>query len=107
MKEYRVKGLSCGNCALAIENQLKRLEYGETAELHYNTGKLKLDPRISFAAVESILKADHAYIERGQESHHGHEDHAHSHGEHDHQHEHGDGHSHSHSHSHGHGLLGP
>ncbi|GGD65932.1 heavy metal translocating P-type ATPase [Paenibacillus nasutitermitis] len=104
MKEYRVKGLSCGNCALTIESQIKRLEYGETAELHYSTGKLRIDPRISFKAVENILKADRAYIESGHDEHehkHAGEGHSHDHGGHG--HDHGEGHTHSHDQ----GMAGP
>ncbi|MCY9696184.1 heavy metal translocating P-type ATPase [Paenibacillus alginolyticus] len=104
MSEYRVKGLSCGNCAMGLEQQIKKLEYGESATLSYNSGKLKLDSRVSLTDVERILKSDNAYIDRNQENQsqqgHEHKDHDHKHNHsHDHQgHDHGDGHSHSHDH---------
>lgn len=99
MSEYRVNGLSCGNCAMGLEQQIKMLEYGESATLSYNSGKLKLDPRVSLTAVERILKSDNAFIDRTHEHHnqhtHEHRDHDHKH---NHSHDHGDGHSHSHDH---------
>ncbi|OAS13486.1 heavy metal translocating P-type ATPase [Paenibacillus oryzisoli] len=106
MSEYRVKGLSCGNCAMGLEQQIRTLAYGESATLSYNSGKLKLDPRVSLTDVERILKSDRAFIDRSQENHshqgHDHRDHDHEHNPnppHDHQgHDHGDGHSHSHDH---------
>ncbi|QGG55034.1 heavy metal translocating P-type ATPase [Paenibacillus sp. B01] len=103
MNEYRVKGLSCGNCAMGLEHQIKELEHGDTATLSYNTGKLKLDPRVSLPQVEKILKTDNAYIDRSQEhSHNAHSGHAHGDGDHKHEHAHSHGHAHSHDHAHDH-----
>ncbi|MFB9327949.1 heavy metal translocating P-type ATPase [Paenibacillus aurantiacus] len=107
MNEYRVKGLSCGNCALGLEHQIKELEHGETATLSYNTGKLKLDSRVSLTQVEQILKSDNAYIDWNQaqiarsdhSDGHRHDNHSHAH---DHEYDSGD-HSHAHGHSHEHG----
>lgn len=126
MKEYRVKGLSCANCTLELEQQLKKLEYGDSTTLSYTTGKLKLDPRASLSSVERILKSEHAYIDRthndashstvdnhlrqdahehkldqnhGQKHDHDH-DHNHSHG---HQNDQAQVHDHEHDHSHSHG----
>jgi len=62
MNEYRVKGLSCGNCAQDLERQIRKLDHGKDAQLIYATGKLKLDPSVSLPAVEKILKSDNAYI---------------------------------------------
>ncbi len=56
MKEYRVKGLSCGNCAQAMEQQIKKLEHGETARLSYNSAKLTLDPHVSLDKVKKNIK---------------------------------------------------
>lgn len=84
MNEYRVKGLSCGNCALELETEIRRLEFGETATLNYNSGKLRIDERVSLEKVQRILKSDRAYIdsEKGQNPIGG--NHAgHSHAEHD------------------------
>lgn len=63
MNEYRVKGLSCGNCARELEQQIRQLEYGETAVLSYNSGKLKADSRIPVDKLQRILKSDGAYID--------------------------------------------
>jgi len=80
MKEYRVKGLSCGNCALMLEHQIKQLEYGETATLSYNSGKLKMDERIPLSKVNEILKTDGASLLLTNEHDHDHSDHDHDHG---------------------------
>ncbi|UVI28931.1 heavy metal translocating P-type ATPase [Paenibacillus spongiae] len=111
MNEYRVKGLSCGSCTLKLEKQIQQLEHGDSAQLIYTTGKLKLDSRVSMQEVERILKSERAFIERPQPAHAhnqtGHD--AHDHAGHDHSgHHHGHGHhhdhaGHDHSHSHGHG----
>ncbi|MCQ6559441.1 heavy metal translocating P-type ATPase [Paenibacillus mendelii] len=126
MNEYRVKGLSCGNCTLSLEEQIKKLEHGGNAQLIYTTGKLKLDSRVSLQDVERILKKEHAYIEKPQPAHkHAHIDGGHDHSGHDHAghdhsghdhsghdhagHDHAghdhSGHDHSHSHGHGNSLM--
>ncbi|MFC4601295.1 heavy-metal-associated domain-containing protein [Cohnella hongkongensis] len=46
MIEYRVKGLTCGNCARTLEEETRRLDYGESAKLSFASGKLKLDERV-------------------------------------------------------------
>ncbi|MFC5650273.1 heavy metal translocating P-type ATPase [Paenibacillus solisilvae] len=128
MKEYRVKGLSCGNCTLDLERQLQKLDYGDSTTLSYTTGKLKLDPRVSLSSVERILKIEHAFIDKSfgmaapssegdhhtcstsdRHTHnhdHGHaHDHAHDPG-HDHAHSHDNSdHDHSHSHAHGNAAM--
>lgn len=86
MKEYRVKGLSCGNCALMLEHEIRQLEHGETAVLSFNSGKLIVDERVPLDKVKNILKTDRAYIER--ENAHSHEGHDHQ-GDHEHDHSHG------------------
>ncbi|MFC4807931.1 heavy metal translocating P-type ATPase [Paenibacillus sp. GCM10023250] len=110
MNEYRVKGLSCGNCTLELERQIQKLPFGGSASLSYNSGKLKLDPRVEMTAVENILKSDRAYIDpqtrpnEGTHDAHGHHhDHDHGHGHnHDHNHNHGHDHDHNHGHDHDH-----
>ncbi|MBW7473980.1 cadmium-translocating P-type ATPase [Paenibacillus oenotherae] len=86
MKEYRVKGLSCGNCALMLQHEIRQLEHGETATLSFNSGKLIVDERVPLDRVKAILKSDRAYIER--ENDHSHEGHDHQ-GDHDHDHSQG------------------
>ncbi|TVY01978.1 heavy metal translocating P-type ATPase [Cohnella terricola] len=97
MNEYRVGGLSCGNCARTLEEEIRRLEHGDTATLSFNSGKLTVDERISLVKVKEILKSDRAYIVPSDEHDHKHD---HSHDSHDHSH---DSHDHSHEHTHGHG----
>lgn len=87
MIEYRVKGLSCGNCAQTLEHEIRQLEHGETATLSYNSGKLSLDERVPLDKVKDILKADRAYIEKQNVD--SHEGHNHQAGEHDHDHSQG------------------
>jgi Cd2+/Zn2+-exporting ATPase len=87
MIEYRVKGLSCGNCAQMLEHKIQQLEHGETATLSFNSGKLIVDEHVPLDQVKDILKADRAYIESpAGDSHAGHEHHS---GEHDHEHSQG------------------
>lgn len=106
MKEYRVKGLSCANCTLALESEIRNLEFGETATLNFNSGRLKLDEKVPMDEVIRILKSDGASIQtdsppmhKGRQ--HGHHGHDHGHG-HEHGHDHGRDHGHDHDHSHGH-----
>ncbi|WP_040932191.1 heavy-metal-associated domain-containing protein, partial [Paenibacillus larvae] len=81
MKEYRVKGLSCGNCAQMLEQRIQELEHGENATLSYNSGKLRIDPQVSLPDVKQILKSDGAYIQAESSQVQGRdESHDHSHG---------------------------
>ncbi|MFC4779020.1 heavy metal translocating P-type ATPase [Paenibacillus sp. GCM10023252] len=102
MKEYRIQGLSCGHCALKIEDQLKRLEYGQDTKLSYASAKLTLDPRVNLAKVEQILHSDGASLippaPEAKTDGHGHS-HGHEHG-HPHEHSHAHGHEHEHGHQH-------
>ncbi|GAA4872970.1 hypothetical protein GCM10023310_60810 [Paenibacillus vulneris] len=63
MLEYRVKGLSCANCAREMEEQIQQLEHGQNATLNYNSGKLKIDPNVSLPEVQKILRSDGAFID--------------------------------------------
>ncbi|WP_442602838.1 heavy metal translocating P-type ATPase [Paenibacillus sp. KN14-4R] len=111
MQEFRIKGLSCGNCARELEEKIQKLEHGENAKLSYNSGKLWVEEQISMASVTKILKKDGAYIVDGAAAvatsagslHHSH-DHAgccSTENSHDHSHDHGHDHGHDHSHEHG------
>ncbi|MDF2724954.1 MAG: cadA [Paenibacillus sp.] len=114
MIEYRVRGLSCGNCAREMENEIKRLEFGDSCKLSFNSGKLSLDPRVSLEKVEKILKSDGAALEKASASvakpqccdhdhDHDHEPgHQHKH-EHKHAHDHQEQQAHDHDHDHSHG----
>ncbi|MBB6672709.1 heavy metal translocating P-type ATPase [Cohnella nanjingensis] len=124
MREYRVNGLSCANCAEDLEKEIKRLDYGETASLSYRSGKLRIDERMALDQIRRILRSDGAAIalpaaeaQAGPDAaaqvltgeHAEGQDHAgHDHAGHDHAgHEHA-GHEHAgHDHAgHGHGSTG-
>ncbi|WP_214627832.1 heavy metal translocating P-type ATPase [Paenibacillus agaridevorans] len=117
MKQYQVKGLSCGGCAMRLEQEIRELEHGEGATLNYNSGRLRVNEEISMDAVRRILKSDgatlsaapadtaahseaagnmngHAHSHEAGQGIHSHDDHVNEHG-HDHA-EHGDEHDHSH-----------
>ncbi|WAA09039.1 heavy metal translocating P-type ATPase [Fervidibacillus albus] len=63
MQEYKVKGLSCANCAREMEEAIQQLEKGENAKLFFNSSKLLVDPSINMEKVENILASDGAAIE--------------------------------------------
>jgi Zn2+/Cd2+-exporting ATPase len=81
MKEYRLKGLSCPNCAAGLEERIHGLEHGGTASILYNSGKLKVDEKIDLNEVRKILSTDGTEIEDYEDASHEHEhDHAHHRG---------------------------
>ncbi|MCA1055437.1 cadmium-translocating P-type ATPase [Rossellomorea aquimaris] len=84
MNEYKLQGLSCGNCAREMEEEINKLENGEGSRILYNSSKLVLSDGVDMKSVEKILTADGAAIVKNQ-----HDDHAHGHA-HDHSHGHGD-----------------
>ncbi|MGZ9585442.1 heavy metal translocating P-type ATPase [Paenibacillus marinisediminis] len=93
---YQVQGLSCANCARECELEIRKLPDGESAELLYNSGTLKLHPNVDRQQVERILKKDGARLLSADQPSADSSSAAH---EHDHgSHAHGDGHSHSHEH---------
>ncbi|WP_036696752.1 heavy metal translocating P-type ATPase [Paenibacillus taiwanensis] len=61
-QSFQVKGLSCANCARECEIDIRRLENGKDAELHYNSGTLKIHPSVNRKQVERILRRDGAYL---------------------------------------------
>ncbi|OXM82329.1 cation-translocating P-type ATPase [Paenibacillus rigui] len=63
MQEYRVKGLSCANCTRELEEQIQKLEHGASATLSYNSGRLRVDPKVPLPRIREILKGDGAYLE--------------------------------------------
>ncbi|WP_176444708.1 heavy metal translocating P-type ATPase [Paenibacillus herberti] len=63
LNEFRVKGLSCGNCAMDLERQIRKLPHGEGATLHYSSARLVVDERIEMDRVRKILKSDGAIIQ--------------------------------------------
>ncbi|MEX2460302.1 MAG: cation-translocating P-type ATPase [Paenibacillaceae bacterium] len=110
MEQFRVKGLSCANCTHELEQQIQKLEHGQGASLSYNSGKLKVHPKISLQQVARILSTEGAYMEQvrdnyshGEHSHdgHGHDEHDHAHAIHSNDRSHDDEGEHDHAHSKG------
>jgi Cd2+/Zn2+-exporting ATPase len=101
MEQFRVKGLSCANCAHELEEQINKLAYGEGATLSYNSGRLKVDPNISLVQVARILSQEGAYLEQTVETHDSvlASTHKHAHGD-DHNHNQESDHHHDDHHDH-------
>ncbi|ARI79033.1 heavy metal translocating P-type ATPase [Halobacillus mangrovi] len=78
MKEYKLQGLSCANCAAEMESEIKKLDHGEGSQLKFGSSKLMVDEDVDLERVRQILKSDGASLveEEGHEHHH----HDHSHG---------------------------
>lgn len=62
MKEYRLEGLSCANCAASLESEIKKLEHGEKAKVQFNSSKLVISEQVDMKQVEKILASDGASI---------------------------------------------
>lgn len=77
MKEYRLKGLSCPNCTADMEQQIQKLENGESAKIQYNSSKIQVDENIDLNKVEKILSSDNATLLRNEEDENEHEEHSH------------------------------
>ncbi len=58
MKEYRLSGLSCADCASNLEKRIQGIRHGETAILNYHTGKLRIDERVDLDQVKQILSSE-------------------------------------------------
>lgn len=127
--EFKVQGLSCANCARELQDEIRKLEHGQDAALHYNSSRLIVNPNVDLSRVSKILKSDGAALvlpegtpsgsssqasgaasaikSDGEPSHshdrtHNQSDiHSHANDQGD-GHDHGHAHSHSDSHSHGH-----
>ncbi|QAS52596.1 heavy metal translocating P-type ATPase [Halobacillus litoralis] len=75
MKEYKLQGLSCANCAAEMEEEIKKLENGEKAELKFGSSKLVVNDGVDLAKVRKILKSEGASLKEDEEH-----DHEHNHG---------------------------
>ncbi len=62
MREYKIQGLSCANCAADMENQVKQLHHGEDSEIKFNSSKLIINEEVDIQRVRSILQADGAAL---------------------------------------------
>lgn len=91
MEDYRIRGLSCGNCAQMLEQRIRKLDYGADTKLSYNTSRLSIDPRISLDDVRKILKEDGAFLVENTDLTDATGTSAHNEDTHDHGHDHGHG----------------
>ena len=78
MKEYKLQGLSCANCAAEMESEIKKLDHGDAAQLKFNSSKLVVHEQVNLNKVRQILKSDGASLVETNE--HGENGHNHSHG---------------------------
>lgn len=69
MAEYRLKGLTCANCAREMEEEIQKLEHGKDAKILYNSGKLIVNEQAPLDKIEKILAEDGAAIVREQIGH--------------------------------------
>ncbi|KUP05677.1 cadmium transporter [Bacillus coahuilensis m2-6] len=73
MSEFKLQGLTCANCAADMEQQIKKLEHGETASLSYNRSILEVDDRVNMKTIQKILASDGAKIVQDEHEGHSHE----------------------------------
>ena len=104
--EYRVKGMSCANCTLELEERIQKLEHGQSATLNYNSGKLVVDDKISILQVEKILRSEGAHIVKPEKVLGDKELNLEEHSDHNHTKSHSNDHDDGHDHGHDHVQLG-
>jgi Zn2+/Cd2+-exporting ATPase len=63
MKEHKITGLSCGHCALKLEEQIQQLPGGERAKVQFNSSKIVLDEHMDMDSVRSILSTENVRFE--------------------------------------------
>ncbi|MGD6963779.1 heavy metal translocating P-type ATPase [Fictibacillus phosphorivorans] len=63
MKEHKITGLSCGHCALKLEEQIQQLPGGERAKVQFNSSKIVLDENMDMDSVRSILSSENVRLE--------------------------------------------
>ncbi|CDQ21432.1 Cd2+/Zn2+-exporting ATPase [Halobacillus karajensis] len=73
MKEYKLQGVSCANCAQEMEEEIKKLSHGENTELHFSSSKLRVEDGVDLNQVRRILKTDGASLieDEGNSHRHG------------------------------------
>ena len=79
MSEYKLKGLTCGNCAREMEDEINKLEGGRGSRILYNSSKLILNDQVDIQKVEKILSSDGAVILRDNHYENSSAGHEHSH----------------------------
>ncbi len=60
--EYKLRGLSCANCAREIEEEIQKLNHGEDAKVLFNSSKLVVSDEVALDKVEKILAGDGAAL---------------------------------------------
>ncbi|REJ05353.1 heavy metal translocating P-type ATPase [Halobacillus trueperi] len=73
MKEYKLQGLSCANCAAEMEEEIRKLNHGEDSELQFSSSKLRVQNGVDMEKVRRILKSDGASLVDDEGAH----DHSH------------------------------
>ncbi|MCM3732968.1 cadmium-translocating P-type ATPase [Fictibacillus nanhaiensis] len=63
MKEHKITGLSCGHCALKLQEQIQQLPGGEDTKVQFNSSKILLNEEVDMEAVRSILSTEKVRFE--------------------------------------------
>ncbi|WP_054950297.1 heavy metal translocating P-type ATPase [Numidum massiliense] len=63
MRDYKLVGLSCPNCAADLQEQINELPGGESASISYQLGKLTVDEATDLDKVQKILATDGVRLE--------------------------------------------
>ncbi|MFG6496965.1 cation-translocating P-type ATPase [Fictibacillus sp. UD] len=63
MKEHKITGLSCGHCALRLQEEIQQLPGGEETKVQFNSSKIVLDEKMDMRAVRSILSSENVRFE--------------------------------------------
>ncbi|MGG3738238.1 heavy metal translocating P-type ATPase [Aeribacillus pallidus] len=79
MNEYKIKGLSCANCAREMEQEINKLKNGKGSRIFYHSSKLVLNEGVDLRKVEKILSSDGAFIIKDDEWNRSEKNGAHSH----------------------------
>lgn len=69
VNEYKVKGLTCANCARELQEEIQKLPSGKSASLNYHSGKLKIDNSVEIGKVKKILSTDGAFLVTENDEH--------------------------------------
>lgn len=116
-RQWELEGLDCANCAMKIEDRVKKIEGVSSCSVNFVTKTMTMETAAgyeesAFVAAKKTVKALEPHVNLKEKTQHNHKprsdsshkhEHKHSH-EHDHTgHSHGHDESHSHGHSHEHG----
>ncbi|MCA0972436.1 cadmium-translocating P-type ATPase [Halobacillus litoralis] len=62
MKEYKLQGLSCANCAREMQTEMQKLDNGEKTEIKFSSSKLVVEDDVDMKSIRRILKTDGASL---------------------------------------------